>query len=329
MNKTVITFSKLIAVLLILCGTNFNIAHATNIRITYIQHDGFIIRSDNLTFYLDMTVKPNDSFPSPDVIFITHNHADHFVKSVVVDLATSSGAYVVGPQPVISALTGFLPGAQLITRSVSTGTKMTDTILGVNLTIYGSYDGTSQNSYRLEFPSGVVVYLNGDMPGFMFGTFVSNGCTELLNMNIAMLDSWAYTMSDFYSSYNPDVMINMHNWSSPCVVYPDYPTSFDLTTGSTYIYSTTAINENPGPKNEIVVFPNPSKNITNIEFSNTKNESRTLTIYNINGQAVSRIENITNEAVTIDNKNFENGMYFFQLQNNNGIIGEGKFLIER
>jgi L-ascorbate metabolism protein UlaG (beta-lactamase superfamily) len=329
MKKTVITFSKLIVVLLILYGANFNNASATNVRITYIQHDGFIIRSDNLTFYLDMTVKPNDSFPSPDVIFITHNHADHFVNSIVTNLATTSGAYVVGPQPVITALSGSLPGAQLISYAPSTGSKMTDTILGVNLTIYGSYDGTPQNSYRLEFPSGVVVYLNGDMPGALFGAFVSNGCTELLNMNIAMLDSWAYTLGDFYSSYNPDVMIKMHNWSSPCVVYPDYPTSFNLTSGNTYIYASTAINENPDSKNDIKVFPNPSNNITNIEFSNTKNESHTLTIYNINGQEVRKIENITNEAVKVENRNLENGMYFFQLQNNKGIIGEGKFLIER
>ncbi len=329
MKNTGITFRKLIAIFVILCATYYNNVYATEVRITFIKHNGFIIRSDNLTFYVDVTIKPNDTLPLPDVIFITHSHSDHFVKSTVIDIANTSGAYVFGPQDVTASLTDSLPIAKLITYTPSTGTKMTGSILGVNLTMYGSYETNNQNSYRFEFPSGATVYQDGDMGEVAFEAFVLNGCSELLNMDIAMLGTGSYTISDFYSNYSPNVMIEMHLWSLPCVVYASYPASFYLTTENTYIYTYTAVNENPNPENEIKVFPNPSNNITNIQFSNPKNKNHTLTIYNTNGQIVSKIGNITNDVIKIENKNWKNGLYFFQLENNNRITKQGKFIIER
>jgi len=78
----------------------------------------------------------------------------------------------------------------------------------------------------------------------------------------------------------------------------------------------------------INIFPNPSNTSITIQFSNPKNENHTLTIYNATGQLVQKIKNITNEAVKVENRNLKNGLYFFQLQNNSGIAGQGKFIIE-
>jgi L-ascorbate metabolism protein UlaG (beta-lactamase superfamily) len=329
MKNQGITFLKLFAISMLMCSANYNNINATEARITFIQHDGFIIQSDNLTFYVDMTINPNDTLPSPEVIFITHNHADHFVKSIIVNLANSSGAYVVGPQPVTSTLTGSVPESQLITYTPPSGTKMTGSILGVNYTIYGSFEESNQNSYRFKFPSGVIIYHNGDMPGSLFETFVSsNGCTELLNMNIAMLDDWAYNISDFYSNYNPDVMIKMHMWSFPCVVYPDYPTSFNLTTGNTYIYTYAGITENPDSKNEIKIFPNPSNSSVTLHFANSGYKEHSLIIFNATGQVIKKIENITGTEVKVEDDVLAKGLYIFKLQNNNGITSRGKFIIE-
>ncbi|MBI4647452.1 MAG: T9SS type A sorting domain-containing protein [Bacteroidia bacterium] len=324
-----INLCVLITIFETFCGSFCNNIHASEANLTYLQHDWFIIEADNLTFYVDVLMDPGSSVPSPDVIFITHDHGDHFNSTVVIDLANSSGAYIVGPQPVMSTLTGSLPDTQLITYAPSIGAKITGDLLGVSITIYGSYDGTSQNSYRFEFPSGIIIYHNGDMPGEQFETFVSSGCTELLNMNIAMLDEWAYTMGIFYANYNPDVMIKMHLWDSPCIVYTNYPASFNLSTGNTYTYTyITNVDENPDLKNEINVFPNPSNSITTIQFSNPESENHTLIIYNAKGQAVRKIEHIRNKVVKIENKNLESGAYFFQLLNKNDITAKGRFIKE-
>ena len=150
-------------------------------------------------------------------------------------------------------------------------------------------------------------------------------------MNIAMLDDWAYTISDFNTNYNPDVMIKMHMWSSACVVYPDFPTSFNLTTGNTYTYTYTyasPVNENAEQKNEINVFPNPLNNIVNIQFPNPENKKHTLIIYNAKGQVIHKIENITSGEVKVENINCEGGLNFFQLQNEKGTVEQGKLIIE-
>jgi hypothetical protein len=76
------------------------------------------------------------------------------------------------------------------------------------------------------------------------------------------------------------------------------------------------------------VFPNPSNNMTTIQFSNPENKNHTLIIYNAKGQVVHKIEAIRNMTVEIENNDLESGMYFFQLQNNDGIAGQGTFIIE-
>ena len=78
----------------------------------------------------------------------------------------------------------------------------------------------------------------------------------------------------------------------------------------------------------VKVFPNPSRTYTTIQFYNPNNENHSLLIYNSVGQVVLKIENITGVEVKVDGKDHESGLYFFNLQNNNGIAGQGKFIIE-
>jgi L-ascorbate metabolism protein UlaG (beta-lactamase superfamily) len=328
MKNPVSKISRFLFISLILCSLYNNSVNAKEVRITYLQHDGFIIQADNRTFYFDITTKPSDTLPFPDVIFITHIHDDHYVKSVVVNLAKKSGAKVAGPPPVISSLSGSLPDTQLITYSPSERTKISGSISGINLTIYGSY--TDQNSYRFEFSSGVILFFNGDMPASIFEQLVSNhGCSELLNMNIVMLDEWAYNMADFYANYKPDVLIKMHMWSAACVVFTDYPDSSELNSGNTYIYNySNSVNDNPVSDKKILVFPNPSSKFVSILFPNTNNKQFSLKIFNANGQIMQNIDNITNTELKVDHTNWEKGLYFYKLQGINGEIFSGKFIKE-
>lgn len=48
-----------------------------------------------------------------DVILVTHDHWDHFNAEEVADVARRTGASVVGPRPVASALRGIMPGGAL------------------------------------------------------------------------------------------------------------------------------------------------------------------------------------------------------------------------
>ena len=81
-------------------------------------------------------------------------------------------------------------------------------------------------------------------------------------------------------------------------------------------------------KQNISVFPNPSVTHTTINFSNPNNESFSLIIFNLIGQIVSKIDGIKNNSIRINTKDLKSGVYFFQLQNQYGIAGNGKFIRE-
>jgi hypothetical protein len=156
-----------------------------------------------------------------------------------------------------------------------------------------------------------------------------NGCNELLNMNIAMLDDWAYTISDFYTSYTPDVMIKMHMWSAASVVYTDYPTSFDLNNGNIYSYSySNSINDKTEQENKIQIIPNPSSSSTTIRFQNPRKESYSLSVYNTKGQLIQKIQKITGTELNLDSQYLDKGLYFIKLQNANDFVYKATFIKE-
>jgi hypothetical protein len=72
------------------------------------------------------------------------------------------------------------------------------------------------------------------------------------------------------------------------------------------------------------VYPNPSTESVIIKFHNPTKENVRLLLYNMNGQLVRSIEQITTDEVKIDRLNLKNGIYFFKLYNNVKIIGDGK-----
>ncbi|MEI8203477.1 MAG: T9SS type A sorting domain-containing protein [Bacteroidota bacterium] len=78
----------------------------------------------------------------------------------------------------------------------------------------------------------------------------------------------------------------------------------------------------------IEVFPNPSKNNTNFSFPNIENKTLSMTIYDIKGEIVRKITEIHGNTLQLDNSAMKSGMYFFQLQSNENIVGKGKFIIE-
>jgi hypothetical protein len=93
-------------------------------------------------------------------------------------------------------------------------------------------------------------------------------------------------------------------------------------------YSTDIEDEEITPKRESVkVFPNPVTNSSIIQILNPHNENYTCSIYNESGDIIQKIEEIKGCEVTIDHSNFITGVYFFKLQSESGIDGNGQFVI--
>ncbi len=80
--------------------------------------------------------------------------------------------------------------------------------------------------------------------------------------------------------------------------------------------------------NKIEVYPNPSNNTTTIRFPNHENKNHTIIIYNTKGQIVSKLENNLGNEFKISIKDWQSGMYFYQINDSKSIVGQGKFIVE-
>ena len=80
---------------------------------------------------------------------------------------------------------------------------------------------------------------------------------------------------------------------------------------------------------EAKVFPNPARDYTTIELSENLTNTAELKVYNTLGQLVlQRPLNKGEKAIKLDLKDFESGVYFFELIGKDGFLGSGKYVRE-
>ena len=77
----------------------------TEIQFSPIQHASFVITTGQYTIFVDPTgsVEKYASFVKPDIIVITHEHADHFDKDLINKLKSETTT-VIAPSIITSAL---------------------------------------------------------------------------------------------------------------------------------------------------------------------------------------------------------------------------------
>lgn len=108
------------------------------------------------------------------------------------------------------------------------------------------------------------------------------------------------------------------------------PASYDLTTLKYYKgVCTSQFGRMPSelePKSHL--YPNPSSAAVTLHLEdNISISNATLTIYDLEGNIVSKITNINSNDISIDRNSKTKGMYFFQLTDVSGIILSGKFIV--
>jgi hypothetical protein len=142
----------------------------------------------------------------------------------------------------------------------------------------------------------------------------------------------------FYSQNNGatwDTLSTAANFSQSfirCLAVKNIPSGDKVFLGGTGVYvyqnnfSSTGIN-GLNKITSIAVFPNPFSITTTLQLSQVLNRG-TLTIYNMHGQAVKRIDNLIGQTVIFNRGNLASGLYFVQLSQDNKIIASDKILIK-
>lgn len=93
-----------------------------------------------------------------------------------------------------------------------------------------------------------------------------------------------------------------------------------------YCESTTSIVETADQDNTLKIYPNPFNTFAILQLDRIISNGE-ISIYNVFGQKVSTINNISDDKIKIQRDNLPVGVYFILLTENNKIISTGNFLI--
>jgi hypothetical protein len=91
------------------------------------------------------------------------------------------------------------------------------------------------------------------------------------------------------------------------------------------ICSTTGIDENNTEK-DVFIFPNPFSSATTLQTDNVFKDA-TLIVYNLQGQQVKQIKNISGKTITLHRDYLPMGLYFIHLTQDNKTIITDKLII--
>ena len=224
-------------------------------------------------------------------------------------------------------------GGALYCSDASNTTIRNCILYGNNATLNGSQvyledEQSDPNFYYCNIAGGILVFgLNGN---FYTGIYQNNIDTNPLfvapssgsgvNFNGVIAD---------WSLLNTSPCINAGN---PNGTYPATDKAGNPRVVGSYIdigayeYQgiTSVINYNL--QNQIIVYPNPFNNSATIQYKNKSNYSE-LNIYDMYGQKIKTINDISGDHIKIERENLSSGIYFYELKQDSKEISTGKLII--
>jgi len=211
-----------------------------------------------------------------------------------------------------------------------------DSTVTLDLTIDNSSSSTVTVTACDSFDWDGVTY---DLTGMYTNVYTgSNGCDSTVTLDLTINASPVLVITQNGSDLSADVTGGsspyLYEWSTGeitqlitpsvtdtfwCVVTDDNGCVSDTAYFSfTYVSSILNINNS-----NLVIYPNPTRGLLNIEFDLIGSKEATLSLVNILGDVVYT-ESIDNETIKYSNKldlsNYSNGIYFVKLKKENGVI---------
>lgn len=127
-----------------------------------------------------------------------------------------------------------------------------------------------------------------------------------------------------------------YRWFAKDVGYPVFQISkgilekqqgYQVTHFAKYLRRDVSVPENYILDQHVSVVPNPFSNEAKIILENNVSDKFSIVVYDITSKECLRLTNVNEDELTINKGNFKNGLYYFQLINENGNVNNGKFVI--
>ncbi|MCF8296448.1 MAG: T9SS type A sorting domain-containing protein [Saprospiraceae bacterium] len=185
------------------------------------------------------------------------------------------------------------------------------------------------------------VYLAGSFhsPSITFGpttlTYVGNSDIYIVKYDASGVVKWAKSAGGNFD----DICNSISNDASGNLYITGFFDSDSITFGTTpltnvdkndifiaKLSSTTGIEDEKYFEYKINIFPNPFSYSITIQTNNHFKDA-SLNVYNINGQNVKQINNVSGNTITLNRDNLPNGIYFVRLIENNKVIVSERIVI--
>jgi len=189
-----------------------------------------------------------------------------------------------------------------------------------NLLLAGSIDTTGLTN---NIFTGLVRYVEVNSNGQILKTRYYNYALDLVNVygqyvystNITSDGGWISTNSPIHLGNNPMIFVKYD--ANGC----------DSTLA--YCANRVGLNNFITNNNELIIYPNPSQNVLNIEFENNfNNQNYTLKIVDVLGRTSTSLSMTTSNKISLDLSKLPNGIYFLQVWEEEQLISTKKFLKE-
>lgn len=147
------------------------------------------------------------------------------------------------------------------------------------------------------------------------------------NVGTFSVDTLAYTHNGFGSVYPGFNKIDENNFYLAWLTKDTVNNKMKVFERLIHFNSATGINNYTlNANSNVYIFPNPFSDQATLHTDNPFRNA-TLLIYNIYGQAVKQINNISGQTITLRSDNLPSGLYFLQITQGNQVISLEKLVI--
>jgi L-ascorbate metabolism protein UlaG (beta-lactamase superfamily) len=298
---------------------------------------GFVIKTTQNVFAFDLIEGhpgwirhlPPELIQQIEVLFISHEHDDHY-DYYVADKVVANGGYVVVPSE--NSTLGNVP--------MAAGNSLT--ILGLHIKAHYGLHSVPVRIYEVITPAGLKILHTGDNQ-------TSETLPDIDSLDVLLLNAWVNEsggtsslvgMRNCIKKLIPTVMIPGHlfdlapddRWNPLCAwafQVDDVPLNSEvkvMTWGERFFVSgefvgITEHDENPPIPKSFAIhqnYPNPFNPVTMINYQLPITSAVELSIYNLLGQKVATLVNERKRAgyhqVEWDASNIASGVYLYRLQ---------------
>lgn len=214
---------------------------------------------------------------------------------------------------------------------------------GVNWTSFNT--GLTTTTITKLAVIGSNIFAGRDAGGLFISNTTTSGWTAIdAGLTNNVIKSLCVVGTNLFVGTSNGIFLTMNNgttWTDVSVGLPANANIYSITSNDTDIYigadttvwrrslaemGVTGISESISKKDILKIYPNPFNYFTTIQFSSLMKNAE-FVIYNVYGQLIKTINNISGDKIILYKESISSGLYFYEVKQDNGNIATGKLVI--